>query len=301
MPLVVERAGMVRPEVAASVRDRDLEGATALVTGATGGVGREVALALGRLGADVYVHGRDRDRGERVASRLRERGSDAQFFRADYLDLSQVEALAERVTGRVDDLDVLVNNAGAHFDDGALTDVGVERTFHANHLAPFLLTNRLGDVLDGGRVVTVASEVHRRAGLDLEAVESVADYDGFDAYARSKLANVLFTRELARRTDDATANACHPGFVPSSGLWRNASLPVRAVMRVLSAVPRRLTFGVVDSPASAAATPTYLAAGGADADGAYFRDCERVDPASEATDDDLAERLWAWSAERVDL
>ncbi|NIB99111.1 SDR family NAD(P)-dependent oxidoreductase [Halobacterium sp. R2-5] len=293
---------MVRPEAAAGVADRDRSGTTALVTGATSGVGREVALALARLGADVYVHGRDRDRGEEVASRLREHGADARFFRADFLDLGQVENLAERVAGRVDELDVLVNNAGAHFETGALTDAGVERTFHANHLAPFLLTNRLRDALaDGGRVVTVASEVHRRAGLSLSGVESVDDYDGFAAYSRSKLANVLFTRELARRLDGPAANACHPGFVPSSGLWRNASLPVRAVMRVLSAVPRRLTFGVVDSSASAAVTPTYLAAGDVDATGEYYEDCERATPAKQATDDELAARLWAWSAERVDL
>jgi NAD(P)-dependent dehydrogenase (short-subunit alcohol dehydrogenase family) len=293
---------MVRPEVAASLQDRDCSGTTALVTGATSGVGREVALALGRLGADVYVHGRDRERGEETASQLRELGADSRFLRADFLDLTQVENLAERVAGRVDHLDVLVNNAGAHFDDGELTEAGVERTFHANHLAPFLLTNRLLDAIpEHGRIVTVASEIHRRASLDLDAVATTTGYDGFDAYGRSKLANVLFTRELARRVDDPTATSCHPGFVPGSGLWRNAPFRVSAVMRVLSVVPRRLTFGVVDSAGSAAATPTYLAATDVDADGAYFKDCQPVDPAEQATDDDLAKRLWEWSADRVGL
>jgi len=293
---------MVRPEVAASLTHRDRSETTALVTGATGGVGREVALALGRLGADVYVHGRDRDRGEAVASSLRELGATSRFFRADFLDFGQVENLAERVAGRVDALDVLVNNAGAHFDTGELTDAGVERTFHANHLAPFLLTNRLRDALaPDGRVVTVASEVHRRGEFSLADVESTADYDGFAAYSRSKLANVLFTRALAARLDGPTANACHPGFVPSSGLWRNASLPLRALMRALSVVPRRLTFGVVDSAASAAATPTYLAAGDVTASGDYYEDCESVAPAPRATDDEFAERLWEWSADRVGL
>jgi NAD(P)-dependent dehydrogenase (short-subunit alcohol dehydrogenase family) len=292
---------MVRPDVAASVQDVDCSGTTALVTGATRGVGREIALALGRLGADVYVHGRDRERGEQVASRLRELGAESRFLRADFLDVQQVRNLAVRVDGRVDELDVLVNNAGAHFDDGGLTELGVERTFHANHLAPFLLTNELLDTIpDGGRIVTVASEVHRRASLDLDAVESLENYDGFDAYGRSKLANVLFTREFARRVDGPTANACHPGFVPGSGLWRTASVPVRALMALLSMVPRRLTFGAVDSTASAAATPTYLAVADVDADGAYFKDCQRVAPAEQATDDELAARLWEWSAVRVD-
>jgi NAD(P)-dependent dehydrogenase (short-subunit alcohol dehydrogenase family) len=293
---------MVKPEDGASVRHRDLSGTTALVTGATSGVGREVALALGRLGADVLVQGRSRERGEAVASDLRELGADAQFFRAEYTDLAQVQNLAERVAGRVDELDVLVNNAGTHFDEGELTDLGVERTFHANHLGPFLLTNRLRDSLaDDARVVTVASEVHRRADLDLGAVESVGDYDGFAAYSRSKLANVLFTRELARRLDGPTANACHPGFVPSSGLWRNASFPVRVVMRVLTVVPRQLTFGYVDTSASAAITPTFLAATDVDENGAYFRDCQPEAAAEQGRDDELAAELWAWSADRVDL
>jgi NAD(P)-dependent dehydrogenase (short-subunit alcohol dehydrogenase family) len=293
---------MVRPEVGGSVQHRDLAGTTALVTGATRGVGREVALALGRLGADVLVHGRNRDRGERVVSDLRGLGSESAFLRAEYTDLDEVETLADRVRGRVDELDVLVNNAGAHFDDGELTDVGVERTFHANHLAPFLLTNRLRDLLpSGGRVVTVASEVHRRATLDLEDVTTVGDYDGFDGYARSKLANVLFARELARRSPGLSSASCHPGFVPATGIWRNAPLPVRALMWVLSAVPRSVTFGRVDTPSSAAVTPTYLATTEREAseNGAYFRDCTPVEPSPEATDDALAERLWEWSAERV--
>jgi NAD(P)-dependent dehydrogenase (short-subunit alcohol dehydrogenase family) len=297
-----EPADMVKPEVGASVQHRDLSGTTALVTGATSGVGREVAVALARLGADVHVHGRNRERGEAVASNLRDLGADAEFVRAEYTDLAQVETLAEHVAGQVDELDVLVNNAGTHFDEGELTNLGVERTFHANHLAPFLLTNRLRDSLaDDARVVTVASEVHRRADLDMDAVESVENYDGFDAYSRSKLANVLFTRELARRFDGPTANACHPGFVPSSGLWRNGSLPVRVLMRVLSAVPRQLTLGHVDTSASAAITPTFLAATDVEEDGAYFRDCEPTQAAALARDDELAEDLWAWSADRVDL
>ncbi|MFC3478947.1 SDR family NAD(P)-dependent oxidoreductase [Halobacterium litoreum] len=292
---------MVRPEVGASVGHRDCSGETVLVTGATSGVGREVALALARLGADVLVHGRDAARGESVASELRALGSDAAFFRADFADIEAVDELADAVAERADGLDVLVNNAGAHFDEGGLTELGVERTFHVNHLAPFRLTNCLRErgTLDGARVVTVASEVHRRATLDLDAVTSVADYDGFEAYSRSKLANVLFARELARRDDALSSVSCHPGFVPSSGLWRNASLPVRAVMRVFSLVPRQFTFGRVDSAGSAAITPTFLAATGDHEDGAYYKDCKAVDPAPAATDDELAADLWAWSADRA--
>jgi len=287
----------MRPEDGASVHHRDLAGQRALVTGATGGVGREVTLALGRLGADVLVHGRDRDRGEAVASELRDLGSDAEFFRADFADLDAVHDLAEGVRERTAELDLLVNNAGAHFDGGWLTDAGVEATFHVNHLAPFALTTALRDHLaDDGRVVTVASEVHRRAALDLDGVESVGDdYDGFAAYSRSKLANVLFTRELARRLDGPEAVCCHPGFVPDSGLWRNSSLSVRAAMRVFSLLPRTLTFGKVDTAASAAVTPTFLAATEHVENGAYYRDCQPDPPAELGMDDALAADLWAWS------
>jgi len=291
----------MRPEDGASVRRRDLTGKRALVTGATSGVGREVALALGRLGADVLVHGRDRDRGAAVASDLRDLGSDAEFLRANFADLDAVADLAADIRERTDELDVLVNNAGAHFDDGWLTDAGVEATFHVNHLAPFALTTGLRDLLaDGGRVVTVASEVHRRGDLDLAAVDAAGDYDGFAAYARSKLANVLFTRELARRLDDAEAVACHPGFVPDSGLWRNSPLPVRAAMRVFSLLPRTLTFGKVDTAASAAVTPTFLAATEQVEDGAYYRNCRPVGPAEDARDDALAAELWTWSEAAVE-
>ncbi|SEV97272.1 SDR family NAD(P)-dependent oxidoreductase [Halobacterium jilantaiense] len=290
----------MRPEDGASVRHRDLTGQTVLVTGATGGVGREVALSLGRLGADVFVHGRDRDRGEAVANQLRDLGVDSEFLRADFADLDAAADLAEAVRDRTDELDVLVNNAGAHFDDGWLTDAGVEATLHVNHLAPFALTTALRDHLTGGgRVVTVSSEVHRRADLDVDELDSLADYDGFAAYSRSKLANALFIRALARRLDGPDAVACHPGFVPDSGLWRNSSLPVRAVMRVFSLLPRPLTFGRVDSAASAAVTPTFLAAAETVESGAYYRDCRPVDPAEPARDDGLAADLWAWSEERV--
>lgn len=291
----------MRPEDGASVHHRDLTGQRALVTGATGGVGRAVALALGRLGADVLVHGRDRDRGRAVASDLRGLGSDAAFLPADFADLDAVDDLADAVVERTDELDVLVNNAGAHFDEGWLTDAGVEATFHVNHLAPFALTTALrGHLADDGRVVTVASEVHRRADLDLDTLGSLVDYDGFAAYSRSKLANVLFVRELSRRLDGPEAVACHPGFVPDSGLWRNTSLPVRATMRVVSLLPRTLTFGKVDTAASAAVTPTFLAAAEDVESGAYYRDCRPVEPAERARDDSLAGELWAWSEARVD-
>jgi NAD(P)-dependent dehydrogenase (short-subunit alcohol dehydrogenase family) len=296
---------MTRPEAIAGVERVDLTGRTVLVTGATSGVGRETALALARLGARVLVHGRDREAGRAVATELDDLGADPVFFGADFANPESPVGLADAVGEHASHLDVLVNNAGAYVDDPRLSD-GVELTFRVNHLAPFALTRALSDAdafADGARVVTVASAVHPRAdasGLTRAAVTSVDDYDGLQAYARSKLANVLFTRELARREPDLLANCCHPGLVPGSGLWRDASLPIRAGVRLLAALPRPVLERVADSSRSAAATSVFLATGEYEASGAYFSDCAPAEPSATARDDELARALWALSEELLD-
>jgi len=296
---------MTRPEAIAGVEDVDLSGRMVLVTGATSGVGRETALALARLGARVFVHGRNREAGRAVATALDDLGSEPVFFRADFGNPGSPVDLADAVAEHTDGLDVLVNNAGAYVDDPTLAD-GVELTFRVNHLAPFALTRTLseaGTFAPDARVVTVSSAVHPRADasdLTREAVTSVDDYDGLQAYARSKLANVLFTRELARREPALRANCCHPGLVPGSGLWRDASLPVRAGVRLLSALPAPLLERVADSSRSAAASSVFLAAGDYDESGAYFSDCAPATPSATARDDELARRLWELSEELLD-
>lgn len=275
----------------------DLTGRTALVTGGTGGIGRETALALGRLGARVLVHGRDRKRGETLVEALEAAGSPRPAFHsADFTNQTAVEGLADWIRERGDRLDILVHNAGAHFHRGALTDAGVERTIAVNHLAPFVLTARLVDRLpDDGRIVVVSSDTHHRVDLDLDAFTDVSGYDGLDAYSRSKLANVLFVRALARRLDGPTANGLHPGFIPHTGIWRDAPWYVRVAVGLLARLPRPLTPGFVETPATGAETVVYLAAAADLDDGAYYRDGERVEPSAAARDDELAERLWTES------
>lgn len=288
-----------RPEAGAGVEDVDLTGRTALVTGATGGIGRETALALGRLGARVLVHGRHRERGAALVDELEAAGSpEPAFHRADFTDRAAVEALADWVAERADRIDVLVHNAGAHFNRGALTDEGLERTVAVNHLAPFVLTARLADRLpDDGRVVVVASNTHHRVEFNLDAFTDVSDYDGLDAYSRSKLANILFVRALARRLDGPTANALHPGFIPHTGIWRDAPWYARVAVGLLARLPRPLAPGFVETPATGAETVVYLAAAPevAGVSGEYFSDCEPVEPSATARDDDLAEALWTES------
>lgn len=294
----------VRPERYAGVADADLSGKTVLVTGSSDGIGREAALALGRLGARVLVHGRSRSKVDRVVGEITDAGGRASAYTADFVDLEAVRGFARAVRDDVDRLDALANNAGTYFRVGRLTDAGVEATMAVNHLAPFLLTHLLAPVIPaGGRIVTTASAAHQGADLDLSTLDRVDDYDGFSAYARSKLANVLFTRELARRLDARTANCLHPGFVPGSALWRDSPLYVRAVVGVLSALPPALTRRVIDTPATGAANLVYLVAAAdvAGVSGEYFADCEPRQPSATARDDDLARRLWTWSEERVEL
>ena len=290
----------MRPEDGAGVADVDLSDRTVLVTGSTSGIGRETALALGRLGAEVLVHGRSREDGAEVARELDATAGSGAFHAADFADLDAVAGLAEWARGH--DPDVLVDNAGGYFREGRLTDAGVEYTFAVNHLAGFLLTERLRpDLPDDGRIVIVSSEAHRGGSLDLDAVRSVDRYSSWSAYSRSKLANVLHARELARRTPEGgpAANALHPGVVPGSGFVRHLPAPLRALAGLaggLAAVP----FVGVESPAEAAETSVYLAAAPDEtATGAYFDDCCERRPAAAARDDRVAERLWEWSEEML--
>jgi NAD(P)-dependent dehydrogenase (short-subunit alcohol dehydrogenase family) len=247
----------------------------------------------------VFVHGRDREEGRDVSAAIRDVGGEAIFFRADLAEVDTVRRLADEVRERTDRLDILVNNAGAHFQEGELTSDGVERTFAVNHLAPFVLTHDLRDCLPtDGRVVTVSSAVHHRADgtFDVTAIE---DYDGLDAYARSKLANVLFTVGLARRLDGPTANCCHPGLVPGSHIWRDASLPVSLAVGLLARLPVPIPGTTVKTPAEGAETSVYLAASPAvdGVTGQYFSDCAPDEPSSTATDDRLVRELWELSEE----
>ncbi|MFW5919269.1 MAG: SDR family NAD(P)-dependent oxidoreductase [Halanaeroarchaeum sp.] len=289
-----------RPERIAGITGENVDESVVLVTGATDGVGRELALALGRLGATVVAHGRTTEKVRSLERDLEETAAtEFVVHRADFTDLDAVRDLADRVTRDYDALDVVYNNAAAYFDAGALTDFGVERTITVNHLAPFVLTDRLRDRIEtsGGRVVTTSSAIHGRASFDFDALESLEEYDGMRAYARSKFANVSFTFALADRLDHATATCFHPGFIPGSGLYRNGSLPVRLAMGVLTILPPWLVSKVVANPEDGAAAALYLGHSDdvEDITGAYFEGMERAEAAPETGDESLQRRLWEWS------
>ncbi|QPV64632.1 SDR family NAD(P)-dependent oxidoreductase [Halosimplex litoreum] len=301
------------------------EGHVALVTGSTSGIGAETARNLAATGATVVVHGRDRPAGEALVAELP--GDDHAFYAADYTDFDEVRGLADAVLADFDRLDCLVNNAGTWQGDRTLVavpgiDDGVDLTFAVNHLATFLLTNRLADRLavtgerraeeadgentdagaDPARVVTVSSDLHRRAELDLDGVRGPDGPSGVGAYGHSKLANVLFTFELARRLPESvTANCCHPGVSPSTGLSRNGSLLAGLGWKAFGLVGR-LT-GTVDTAAESAETQTYLARSHevATVTGEYFDDREVVRPAEASYDRDAQRDLWRTSVDWLGL
>ena len=264
-----------------------------LITGANAGIGRETALALARQGATVVMVARNRERGEAALSGVRaESGNaDVHLLLADLSSQRQVRALAEAFKARFDRLDALINNAGVVIGRRTLTEDGVEMTFAVNHLAPFLLTHLLLDTLKASapaRVVTVASEAHRRAGrLDFANLQGERRYNDWGAYSASKLANILFTYELARRLEGTgvTANCLHPGLVRTDLAYFGSAI-VRLVWRVITPM--------MISPRKAAETPVYLASSPEveGVSGQYFSD-KRPRRSSDASYDEAAQReLW---------
>src|ERR1700733_7769665 len=185
-----------------------------LITGATRGIGRAAAIELARQGVEVALVGREAERVQAVAREASAAGSGAAGHEhvAALTLMSEVRALAEEARKRYQHIDVLANNAGALFSQRKETSEGLERTFALNHLAPFLLTNLLRDRLAGGRVVTTASNAHKSGRLVLDDLKSEKSYSP-RVYGTSKLCNILFTRELARRAPDLHANCFHPGVV----------------------------------------------------------------------------------------
>ena len=234
----------------------DMHGKVCVVTGASSGIGRVTALGLAERGATVVLVCRNEEWGAPVLEEIERRGAagTATLLSADLSSQRQVRAVAAAFLARFDRLDVLVNNAGiAGWGTRLLTEDGLETTFAVNHLAPFLLTGLLLDRLKASapaRVITVSSAAHRNFALDFDDLQGERRYSGFGAYSRSKLANILFTRELSRRLEGTgvTANCLHPGVV-ATGIFRDLPRWLRVVF----------TSPLVLSPEKGADTLLWLA------------------------------------------
>ena len=275
-----------------------MQGKTVVITGATSGIGEVAALALARQGARIVFIARAPARAEQTLARLREAapGIAHGYHLADLATLAQMRQVASAIAAAEPQIHVLLNNAGAYFAERRQTEDGLEMTFAVNHLAYYVVTAGLLDRLKAtpaARVVSTSSAAHQGAHLDFDDLQMQRGYRGFRAYGRSKLMNILFTRELARRLQAAgsavTANCHHPGFVNT----RFGDADNHGLMAAVFGLAKRFAL----SSERGAATMIYLASSPEvqGVGGQYFHQC-RPAPISEAARSDAdARRLWEQS------
>lgn len=278
-----------------------LNDTTIIITGATNGIGQVAATELARMGARVVLVGRDAQKSAAVAQAITaQTGNPAvDVLLADLSSQAEVRRLAGEILARYPRIDVLLNNAGAVFGSRQLTVDGIERTFALNHLAYFQLTNLLLERIKASapaRIVNVSSAAHSGATLDFDDLQGQRRYSAFGAYSKSKLANLLFTYELARRLagSGVTVNAVHPGPV-ATGFGRNNGGLWGVVFRLIAPLMR--------TPAQGAATSIYVASSPelAGVSGKYFSDSKAVESSRASHAAAAAARLWQVSAEMTGL
>lgn len=263
-----------------------------MITGANSGIGRAAALELARMGYSVVMACRSKERGEAAMKEIRgESGSRAvDLMIADLSSMQSVRQLARDFIDKYPDLHVLVNNAGIVNMRRHLTVDGYESTFATNYLAPFLLTNLLLDRLKSSapsRIVNVSSASHYRGHVDFDDLQGSRRYGGMRAYSQSKLALVLFTRELAKRLagSGVTANCLHPGAV-ATNMWKRQAGPAGFIMKIPAAF--------LATPSKGAETVVYLASSPEveRSSGGYYDKKKVKKPSEESYDDTVAKRLW---------
>jgi NAD(P)-dependent dehydrogenase (short-subunit alcohol dehydrogenase family) len=274
---------------------------TCVVTGANSGIGKEIARGLAGEGWRVLMVVRSREKGEPARAEIMGSTGNRQveLLISDLSSQREVRELATAILDRSDRLDALINNAGLTLGKRILTEDGIETTFAVNHLAPFLLTNLLLDRLKQSapsRIVNVASDAHRRGAIDFDDLSAERGYSAWRAYSQSKLANILFTRQLARRLEGTgvTVTCLHPGVV-RTGFGRQGSAFIRVGTRIAGVF--------LLSPKKGADTAIWLVTSSAveGASGGYYEKRRLTEPSKPARDSAAAERLWRLSEEMVGL
>jgi NAD(P)-dependent dehydrogenase (short-subunit alcohol dehydrogenase family) len=274
-----------------------VQGKTVVITGATSGIGEVAACRLAEQGARIVLIVRDRGRGEQTLKRLElvAPGRDHVIHYANLRRLAEMKRVSEEIAGSEARVDVLINNAGAIFGTRQVTGDALELTFATNHMAYFVVTNLLLERLKatpGARIVSTSSDAHRRAKLDFGDLQFETGYSAGGMYGRTKLMNILFTRELSRRLagTGVTANCLHPGFVATR--FGDAS---GGLMSLALRVAKKFAL----TPEEGANTIVYLASSPEveGVSGKYFHKCKQVLPTAEAQSDADAQRLWDISAE----
>ncbi|MFY9609883.1 MAG: SDR family oxidoreductase [Blastocatellia bacterium] len=276
----------------------NLSGKVCLVTGANSGIGKSTAHALAKMNAAVVMVCRDRRRAEPVRDEIKAAtgNQSVELMICDLSSKADIRRFAAEFINTHDRLDVLINNAGVVVRQRSLTEDGIETTFAVNHLGYFLLTNLLLDLLKHSapsRIVNVSSAAHVYGKIDFDDLQGEKKYGGFSAYANSKLANVLFTHELARRLDGTgvAVNCLHPGTI-ATGLFRNLPKPIEALIKLVTL-----------SPDKGAETSVYLAAssGVEGVSGKYFAKKRERRTSKESYNEEAARRLWDVSAQMTGL
>jgi NAD(P)-dependent dehydrogenase (short-subunit alcohol dehydrogenase family) len=280
----------------------NMNGKICLVTGATSGIGKASAQALAQKGATVVIVGRDAQNAAQVTEQIRAASGNENVYwlLADLSSQQDIRLLASEFKRKYSQLHVLLNNAGGTFKTRQLSVDGIEMTLALNHLAYFLLTNLLLNTIRASapaRIINVSSGAHSSGKIDFDNLQGERSYSSFGPYANSKLANILFTAELARRFEGTgvTANALHPGLT-STGFGKNNP---GFLMNIMGAVIPL----IARSPEKGAETSIYLATSPEvqSITGKYFVDCKVVQPAPQASDLNVARKLWDVSAELVHL
>jgi len=268
---------------------------TIIVTGGTSGIGEVAAVELAKKGARIVLVARDSQRIEMTLPKLRQANPSAAHTAhvADLSRIAEMKRVAREIASSEPEIDVLINNAGALFNTPQVTEDGLEKTFALNHMSYFVVTNLLlPNLKPGARIVSTASDAHTGAKLDFDDLQSKRKYSGFAVYGRSKLCNILFNRELARRIQGTgvTANCLHPGFVATRFGDQSGGI-------VSVAVKLAKPVGAI-SPEKGARTIIYLASSPEveGQSGGYYYKNKLHAPAKEAQNDGDAKRLWDASA-----
>ncbi len=256
-----------------------------LITGSTDGIGKQTALELAEAGFNVIIHGRNKAKGEKILSEIKQKTGNynLDLVIANFSSIDEVKNMAAEISKKYEYLNVLINNAGIYLNHLQLSKDGYEKTFAVNHLAPFLLTIKLIPLLKnsgGGRVINVNSAAHQRGKLDLKEIIKPAEYNAYGAYANSKLANMFFTKTLAEKLygKGITVNSLHPGVIGTKLLFAGFSM----------------SGGTLEEGAE---TPVYLAVSQQvdGITGKYFKNKKEASAASALDNERLAQDLWSLS------
>lgn len=280
-----------------NINKNDIHGKNILITGGTSGIGREAALYLGELGANVYIHGTNKKEGKRLEKHIRERiGTKTKFFKSDFSKLQEVRAMSDMIKEQINEIDILINNAGCFYRGNKTGTNGIEYTFIVNYLSGFLLTLNLMPLLfnaeNQSHIVFTSSSSHKSiTDFNLNNVENNT-MNNLESYSRSKLANIMLSIELSRRLDNniVSTTSVHPGIVLGTNFLRNFPQPIEK----LNYIANKLPLPGVSSKYEGAATiinPIIKT----NYNNKYYNKFEPAQPSKIAQDINLQNKLWDYS------